>query len=324
MKGANPLGRPRTSRKEQNMPKIEYIPKNFRSDSLALIEKINAVIEDYARQGYNLTLRQVYYQMVARAIIPNTERSYKNLGNLISDARLGGLIDWQAIEDRTRNLQGNSHWTTPGSMIDSAAYSYHLDHWKGQRNYVEVWVEKDALVGIVGQICSKLDVNFFSCRGYVSQSEMWGAAQRLKKHQEQGQQIVLLHLGDHDPSGKDMSRDIQDRLVTFETMGVSFHRLALNMDQVDEYNPPPNPTKLTDSRATGYIREFGHKCWELDALEPQVISDLIDKHIQKYRDNKPYMAMIMQEREEKSLLEELAENWPNIADNWDDIKMRYC
>jgi len=306
------------------MPKIEYVPKNFRPDSLDLIEKINGVIGDYARQGFSLTLRQVYYQMVARAIIPNNERSYKNLGNLISDARLAGLIDWEAIEDRTRNLRGNSHWTTPGSMVNSAAYSYHLDHWKGQKNYVEVWVEKDALVGIVGQICSKLDVNYFSCRGHVSQSEMWGAARRLRRHVDQGQNIVLLHLGDHDPSGKDMSRDIVDRLTTFETYGVDFNRLALNMDQIELYNPPPNPTKLTDSRATGYIDQYGYECWELDALEPQVISDLISENVRKYRDDKLYNAILKQEREEKELLEDLAENWPSIAENWDDIKARYC
>lgn len=306
------------------MPKIEYVPKNFKPESLALIEKINGVIADYARQGFSLTLRQVYYQMVARAIIPNNERSYKNLGNLISDARLAGLIDWQAIEDRTRNLRGNSHWTTPGSMVNSAAYSYHLDHWAGQRNYVEVWVEKDALVGIVGQICGQLDVSFFSCRGYVSQSEMWGAARRLRHHNDQGQNIVLPHLGDHDPSGKDMSRDIVDRLNTFETERVDFHRLALNMDQIEQYGPPPNPTKLTDSRATGYIEQFGYECWELDALEPQVISDLIGKHVRKYRDDKLYNAVLKQEREEKELLEDLAQNWPSIAENWEDIKEQYC
>ncbi|WP_202798700.1 hypothetical protein [Desulfosporosinus sp. OT] len=262
--------------------------------------------------------------MVARAIIPNNERSYKNLGVLISEARLAGLIDWNAIEDRTRNLKGKSHWQTPGSMIDSAAYSYHLDHWNGQKNYVEVWVEKDALVGIVGQICGELDVNFFSCRGYVSQSEMWGAARRLKRRQDNGQQIVLLHLGDHDPSGRDMSRDIQDRLVTFETHGVDFHRLALNMNQIEQYGPPPNPTKITDSRATKYIQEFGHECWELDALEPQVISDLISKNVRKYRDDRLYKSVLKQEREEKGMLEEVAQHWSGVANNWDDIKERYC
>lgn len=306
------------------MPKIAYIEKKFKPESMALIQKINGVITDYKAQGFSLTLRQVYYQMVARAIIPNNERSYKNLGNLISDARLAGLIDWKAIEDRTRNLRGNSHWSSPGSVINSAAYSYHRDHWAGQDNYVEVWVEKDALIGIVGQICQHLDVNHFSCRGYVSQSEMWEAASRLRSHSENGQHIVLLHLGDHDPSGRDMSRDIVDRLRTFETYGVEFHRLALNMEQVEQYGPPPNPTKLTDSRAGGYIDEYGLECWELDALEPQVISDLIRDNVAQYRDEAAYKKVIAREREEKQLLEAVAQNWSGIAENWDDIKDRYC
>jgi hypothetical protein len=306
------------------MPKISYIDKNFRRDKICLIDKINEVIRNYMAQGYSLTLRQVYYQLVARAIIENNEKSYKNIGNLISDARLAGLIDWNAIEDRTRNMRGNSHWSTPGNIIDSAAYSYHLDHWKGQKNYVEVWVEKDALVGIVGQICEELDVNYFSCRGYVSQSEMWSAAQRLKRRQDQGQEVVLLHLGDHDPSGKDMSRDIQDRLRIFETYNVEFHRLALNMNQIEKYNPPPNPAKLTDSRANKYINEFGYDSWELDALEPQVISDLIDTNVKKYRNDKLYKDMLKQEKKEKSLLSDIADKWDNISDNWNEIKNRYC
>lgn len=305
------------------MPKIQYIEKRFRPDSLALIDRVNNVVSDYHAQGFNLTLRQVYYQMVARDIIPNNQRSYKNLGNLINDARLSGLIGWNAIEDRTRNLRGNSHWETPGEIVSSAAYSYHLDHWDGQENYVEVWVEKDALIGIVGQICQHLDVNHFSCRGYVSQSEMWAAAGRLKRHYNAGQNVVLLHLGDHDPSGKDMSRDIVDRLSLFGIEEVEFHRLALNMDQIETYNPPPNPAKLTDSRATGYIREFGRESWELDALEPRVISDLIETNVSRYRDDTIYSAVKRRESSEKSLLKELASNWSDVAGNWEDIKDRY-
>ena len=305
------------------MPKIEYVPKNFSTDRLQMIDKVNGVVSEYQQQGYSLTLRQVYYQMVARDIIPNNMRSYKNLGNLINDARLAGLIDWLAIEDRTRNLRGNSHWAKPGSVIESAAYSYRRDHWEGQPNYVEVWVEKDALIGIVGQICEKLDVNHFSCRGYVSQSEMWAAARRLRRRQDAGQHVVLLHLGDHDPSGKDMSRDIQERLVTFETYGVTFKRLALNMDQVELYNPPPNPAKLSDSRASGYIEEYGDECWELDALEPKVISDLINKNVKKYRDDTLYNAVVEREAEERRQLDDLAEHYEAVAENWEEIKERY-
>lgn len=305
------------------MPKVKYIDKNFRSSSLDLINKINKVIEDYGQQGYCLTLRQVYYQMVARDIIPNNERSYKNLGALINDARLAGLIDWYAIEDRTRNLQSRGHWTDPGHIIDSAAYSYHLDYWKNQENYVEVWIEKDALVGVIGKICDELDVNYFSCRGYVSQSEMWSAAQRLSHMKDQGKNIILLHLGDHDPSGIDMSRDIKDRQILFENFDFDFKRLALNMEQIEEFSPPPNPTKLSDSRATGYIEKYGYECWELDALEPKVINGLIEKNVLKYRDEQLFQEVKQREDEEIISLREIAEHFDLVSDNWNDILERY-
>lgn len=305
------------------MPKIEYVSKKFQAASFKLLAQVNAVIADYAAQGYSLTLRQVYYQMVARAIIPNNERSYKNMGALINDGRLAGLIDWNAIEDRTRNLRSNSHWSDPADIIKATAWSYQLDHWQGQENYVEVWVEKDALVGIVGQVCEELDVPHFSCRGYVSQSEMWVAAQRLNCQQAAGRHIVLLHLGDHDPSGIDMSRDICERNVLFENHNLEFHRLALNMNQVEEYTPPPNPTKLSDSRAAGYMEEFGCECWELDALEPRVITELITENVLKYRDDLAYQTVKAREISERSLLDDLSENWPAVSEHWDGIKAQY-
>lgn len=255
------------------MPKQKYIDKEFRAGSLRLVEIINEVIEEYSDQGYNLTLRQVYYQLVARNYIPNNERSYKNTGNLINDARLVGLIDWNAIQDRTRNLRKNSHWSSPTDIMSSVLYSYAIDTRADQPNYIEVWVEKDALIGIVQQIASTLDVPCFSCRGYVSASEMWTAAQRFI-NQDHRDRRVILHLGDHDPSGKDMTRDIMERMELFGA-DVEVQRIALNWDQIDEFNPPPNPAKLSDSRAGAYIREFGYESWELDALEPRVLTQLI-------------------------------------------------
>lgn len=302
------------------MPKIKYIEKKFRENSLNLIMRVNNVIEEYKKQGYSLTLRQVYYQMVARDIIENNERSYKNLGSLINDARLAGLIDWEAIEDRTRNLRRRSKWENPSEVINSAAGSYHIDYWEGQENYIEVWVEKDALVGIVGRICEKLDVNYFSCRGYVSQSEMWVASQRLKRRENEGKNIILLHLGDHDPSGIDMSRDIMDRQILFGSLDINFDRLALNMNQIDQYNPPPNPTKITDSRASSYINKFGYSCWELDALEPQVISELIEVNIKRFRDNDVYNLVKEREEEEIEELVNISENYNLISKNMDEIE----
>lgn len=300
------------------MPKICYIEKKFRSESLSLIDQINEVIEEYEAQGYSLTLRQCYYQLVARGIIPNNERSYKNTGNLINDARLSGLIDWYAIEDRTRNLQKLAHWDNPQSIIESASYQYRKDIWENQSYYVEVWVEKEALSNVVGRVADELDVPYFCCRGYVSQSEMWSASQRLQRKQREGKYCVIIHLGDHDPSGIDMSRDIEDRLLLF---GVDydmflFRRIALNMEQIDLYNPPPNPAKLTDSRCGNYISKYGDESWELDALEPKVIHDLITTNVTEFWDYDLVKQVRNQAAKEKEVMESVANDWDRIYNQY--------
>lgn len=289
------------------MPKIQYKEINFRAKSLELIGPVNQVINEYKAQGYELTLRQAYYQLVARGYIPNNERSYKNIGNLINDGRLAGLIDWTAITDRTRNLRGNSHWNKPSDVIASAKYSYLLNKWQGQPNYVEVWVEKDALVDIVGQACYPLDTPYFSCRGYTSQSEMWSAAQRFRRQSDRENRIII-HLGDHDPSGIDMTRDIQERLKMFGA-DVYVKRVALTMEQIETYNPPPNPAKLTDSRCGKYISEFGDESWELDALEPKMLTNLITEQVTMYRDDEIYQEICDKEGREKEELQMLVDSY---------------
>lgn len=289
------------------MPKIQYKEIKFRQNSLDLINLVNQVVDEYKAQGYELTLRQAYYQLVARGYIPNNERSYKNIGNLINDGRLAGLIDWYSITDRTRYLRGHSHWDEPADVIASAKYSYNLDKWKGQPNYVEVWVEKDALVDVVGQACDPIDTPYFSCRGYTSQSEMWGAAQRFIR-QGYREQRIIIHLGDHDPSGIDMTRDIQERLNMFGA-DVYVKRVALTMNQIDQYNPPPNPAKLSDSRCHAYMEQFGDESWELDALEPSVITNLIRNEVTAFRDDVIYQEVCDREHREKEELQMLVDNY---------------
>lgn len=294
------------------MPKIQYKEINFRGKSLDLIKLVNQVVGEYEAQGYELTLRQTYYQLVARGYIPNNERSYKNIGSLINDGRLAGLIDWNSITDRTRFLRGRSHWDKPADVIASAKYSYNLDKWQGQPNYVEVWVEKDALVDIVAQACDPIDTPYFSCRGYTSQSEMWAAARRFI-YQKNREQRVIIHLGDHDPSGIDMTRDIQERLNMFGA-DVTVKRVALTMNQIDQYNPPPNPAKLSDSRCHAYMEQFGDESWELDALEPKVITNLIKGEVTAFRDDVIYQAVCDREDREKEELQMLVDNYDEAVD----------
>lgn len=292
------------------MPKIQYKEISFRQKSLDLIELINSVIDEYSAQGYELTLRQAYYQLVARGYIENNERSYKNIGSLINDGRLAGLIDWNSITDRTRNLRNRAHWDQPQDVIYSAKYSYLLDKWEGQPNYVEVWVEKDALIDIVGQACRPLDTPHFSCRGYTSQSEMWSAAQRFIR-QKNREARYIIHLGDHDPSGIDMTRDIQERLEMFGA-DVYVKRVALTMNQVTTYNPPPNPAKITDSRCGKYIDQYGEESWELDALEPQMLTKLITNEVTALRDDAIYQAICDREEAEKRELQTVADEYQKV------------
>lgn len=287
--------------------KQAYITKRFNAATAAVIDQANQIIDEYRDQGFILTLRQLYYQFVARDLIPNRQKEYKRLGNIVSDGRLAGMIDWSSIEDRTRNLQGNSHWDSPGDILAACVSSFRYDKWENQPTRIECWIEKDALVGVIAQSCKKLDIDFFSCRGYVSQSELHSAAMRLRSYEETGQNVLVLHLGDHDPSGIDMSRDIEDRFRMFGAVNTELRRIALNMDQIEEYSPPPNPAKATDARFANYTEEYGAECWELDALEPRVLRDLIEENVLAERDEDLYSEVCGREAKAKARLKELSD-----------------
>lgn len=300
------------------MAKICYKPQRFNSSSQPVIVRANQILEEYNRQGFVLTLRQLYYQFVARGYLPNKLAEYKRLGNIVNDARLAGLIDWDYLEDRTRNVRFHPSWTTPASIMASAAESFRIDMWKNQDVRIEVWIEKDALVGVIQAVCERNDVAYFSCRGYTSQSEVWGAAQRMLRYIDKGQHLTVIHLGDHDPSGLDMTRDVIERLRLFigydaHTSDVEIRRVALNMDQVEQYNPPPNPAKTTDARFLNYEIEYGTESWELDALSPAVIADVIEAEILRHRDEDAWDAAVAQEERERDLIEKVAQKWSEIV-----------
>lgn len=295
------------------MPKIEYQSKNFRGDTLAIIESAVDIVSAYQQQGFILTLRQLYYQFVARGLLANTEGNYNKLGNIISDARRAGLLDWLAIEDRTRFLRKQSSWDKPQDLLVSARDSYHRDLWANQDKRLEVWIEKDALVGVIEDVCTEFDVPFFSCRGYVSDSEMWRGAVRAVNHGKGNQDIIILHLGDHDPSGVDMTRDITDRLSLFSfNSNIEVRRIALTMEQIEEINPPPNPAKITDSRYEGYVAEYGNESFELDALEPQYLVDLIRDEIFKERDVERWEEAYNQQESERGQIAQVIEQWGEL------------
>lgn len=303
--------------------KEAFVDKNFGSAALQMIGVINGILDDYAGQGYDLSLRQLYYQLVSRNYVPNTEKSYKNVGCLVSDARLAGLIDWDMIKDRGREMLSNPHWNNPGHFMEVVAPQFRFDLWKDQKAYVEVMVEKQALEGVLQPVCSRLDVPFTANKGYSSSSAMYEASRRFIKRAEQGKQLYIIYLGDHDPSGIDMTRDVDDRLDLFvktsldrcdqigpnELPAITVKRVALNMEQVRELNPPENPAKITDSRANSYIRRFGPSSWELDAIEPRQLAALVTEAIQSVMDLRLFNRNLKKMEEGRKALLKLAKSF---------------
>lgn len=288
--------------------KQQYQEINFRAAALHTIETANEIIDEYQADGLTLTLRQLYYQFVSRDLIPNTKQSYDNLGRVISNGRLAGLIDWNAIEDRTRFLRGNATYDNPADMISRQVDKYKIDMWQNQRHHLEVWIEKDALLGVIEKVCRDNDVDFFACRGYVSQSELCSAGQRMNYYSRQGYDVTVIHLGDHDPSGMDMTRDNDDRLRMFAGGNAEVRRIALSMEQVEQYNPPPNVAKLSDARAQKYIKQYGESSWELDALEPRVMQSLLRDTINEYKDPELWALREAQLAEDLTILNQVIEN----------------
>ncbi len=289
--------------------KIKYIYKRFRKSTLALIEQAIQIADEFKKEGYKLTLRQLYYQFVSRDLLPNEQRVYKRLVDTITDARNVGLFDWNMIEDRTRGIRQNAHWDSVSQAIGDIAAQFYFDLWADQDRRVQVWIEKDALIGVFQPTCDELDVPLMACRGYPSASVVWESGRLFRSYGgRDGQKSIVLHFGDHDPSGIDMTRDLEKRLSMYAGTGlVQIKRIALNMDQIEKYDPPENPAKSQDPRFSDYAVEFGESSWELDALKPSILAKLAKKEILKLMDKEQWEKSVQKQNEARERLYKIAE-----------------
>lgn len=279
-----------------------FTSKPFRSVARERIRIANEIVEEYQRMGLRLTLRQLFYQFVSHYGLANKQKEYKNLGQTISEARLCGLIDWDAIEDRVRVPRAVPDWPSIDQCVDEAAAGFRLDRWEGQENYAELWVEKDALAGVLEPLASEFHVTMMVNRGYSSQSAMYESSKRFLSRGRGKKGVHLFYLGDHDPSGEDMVRDISERLRMFGCKRVRVQKIALTMPQVEEHEPPPNPAKMTDARAPAYVEKHGDLSWEVDALDPDTLQGLIRAALSGVLDRAKFDAMIEREARERAKL----------------------
>ena len=284
--------------------KEQFIAKTVRKKTLELINSINSILAEYEQKGLTLTLRQVYYQLVARGLCNNSKADYDKISDVVSDGRMLGLIDWTSIEDRTRFIRENAHWTSPQEVIKAAAQQYRINIRAGQPYYLECWVEKDSLISILESVCKPLDVPCFSCRGFASVTALYDAAGRFSEHDNS----VILYAGDHDPSGLKIPQVIQDRLNLFGVC-VTLERLGLTYEQVISLNLPPYPAKQQDKNFDEYVRLTGLKeAWELDALPPEYLADLFTRGIERYTDFEQLKKLQDLEKQDKGFFNSLCAN----------------
>jgi hypothetical protein len=327
--------------KHNSKMKIAFRNTKIGPERLAKIKVINKIIGEYQRMGYKMTLRQLYYQLVSRDIIANKLREYANLSGLLTDARMCGLTDWDAIEDRLRIPSTPNSWDDAEEGLETIIDLFELPRMREQKVCIEVWVEKDALSGVLKRVTRKFHIPILVNRGYSSASAMFDAYNRFKKAREEKHKVRILYLGDYDPSGMDMIRDVEHRILEFfigrqadllESKGKSedakilrklepeLHRqvlfnsgyldfqvipIALTREQIDQYQPPPNPAKMSDPRANKFVGEHGETSWEVDALPPEVLDQILTDAIEGLIDMEKYREVMSLEEAETDRLRDL-------------------
>lgn len=278
-----------------------------------VVSQIAEIVNQYSAMGHTLTLRQLHYQFVSRNWIVNHDTAYKKLGRILDDCRYGGVIDWDSIEDRGR-VPKLPYWVTgiPDALNDTIN-NYRLNRQQGQDTHIEVWTEKDALSGIMFKSTAKFHVRLVINKGYTSSSSIYDAYERFAPMISEGQKVTVLYFGDHDPSGLDMIRDVRERLQNMFANGDRLSYLpdknefevipiGLTMSQIKKYKCPSNPTKMTDLRAAGYVEKYGKTSWEVDALPPEALTEILEHSIISRMDVDLFNEMLAEEKADKKKL----------------------
>ena len=225
----------------------------------------------------SMTVRQLFYQMVSRGLIDKSEREYNNtVSRLATQMRKFGEMPYDAIADNTRWMRKPASHSSLEGFLEQQQRFYRRDLWQDQDAYVEIWLEKDALAGVLYDVTGHWDVPLMVCRGYASISFLWSAAETIKL---EGKPTFLYYFGDCDPSGRDIPRAVEKSLREMSGADITFEVVAVTDQQIEEMNLPTRPTKKTDSRS----KNFEGESVEVDAIPPKelkrICRSLIEQHI---------------------------------------------
>lgn len=245
-----------------------------------------------------MTVRQVFYQAVTRGMIDKTEREYKGtVVRLLGEMRIGGRVPFGWIADSTRWMRKPNTWSSLEACLKSTAKHYRRSVWDDQDDYIEIWMEKDALAGVMVDVTAEWDVPLMVTRGYASLSFLMSSAETIR---ETISPTTIYYFGDYDPSGLDIGRNVEKRLREFsERDDLTFERVAVTPEQIDEFNLPTRPTKKTDTRS----KNFKGESVELDAIPPDDLRALVRDCIEQHIDHDTHKGLMLVEAEERKILE---------------------
>ncbi|MFA6273628.1 MAG: hypothetical protein WC662_00525 [Candidatus Paceibacterota bacterium] len=245
-----------------------------------LAKKANSILGEYDTP---LTLRQLYYRLVALGLM-NAQKVYKNLSKKLSRLREQGFVPWNRIIDLQRQPKKKSSWANPKEFFETVGGAYRRDLQQGQEKYIEVWCEKAVAIS---RITNKYDVRLLAGGGYRSSSALYEASERFNDADDKS--IVIIYLGDFDPSGLDIERDIEDRMMDIFGIRVDVQRILLTFQDIKDYKLLPSPVKKKDSRTPAYVARYGIRAaYELDALPPNILAKRLEKAICENMDIKLY------------------------------------
>jgi hypothetical protein len=262
----------------------------------ALDDALHEILTD----EHPATVRGVFYRAVSYGLVPKDEaRGYGTVQRRILAMRRAGRIPYDRIADGSRWRIKPTPWTSMDEMLDDAAASYRRALWHDQPVYVELWIEKDAVASVVNSVTDRWDVPLLVARGYPSETFLHSTAQQLKQTHKP---CVIYQLGDHDPSGVGAWEHTQRKLREFAPdVDITFQRIAVTPDQIDEYQLLTRPTKRSDPRA----KHWNGNSVEVDAIPPSALRQLVERHVLSHMDRDTYFSLRATEKAEREQLEAL-------------------
>jgi hypothetical protein len=279
--------------------------KRSRRTKAELDELHNAILT-VCQEDHPLSVRGVFYRVMSAGAVEKSEKACAAVQREVLKIRRSGVLPYEWIADSTRWQVKRPSWDTAKDALDDAVASYRRALWRDQGVYVEVWSEKDAIASIVSPITNKWDVPLMIARGFASESFLWSTANTIRQHDEDGDQVVIYQLGDHDPSGIAAWEHVQTRLRDFAPgVDIEFERLAVTESQIAAYDLQTRPTKITDSRAKNFIGESV----EVDAIPSRLLRRIVENAIDSWIDDDALAATKMVEEQELEGLRAMAAGW---------------